>query len=364
MIFRKYIIKEVAITAVAVLMILALIYVSGRYVEYLGDAASGKLGRDMILKMMGLKLVNATVQLIPICMFFAVLLVLGRMKQSQELVTIYASGIGRNFVMKTVSITAFAFAVVVFILAFFTAPWSEQRSSDLEARANAEADINGIAAGRFKELRDGNRIVYVSELSEDRSRMQGVFMQYREEETLGLVKAKEATLKEDENASRHLVLHNGSRYIGKGNNLDFTVTDFETYSIRLDQKKEDPRNKLSAVSTAELMAQGDNFAVAELQWRLSFPLATIMLALLGAAMTLGHGRETRYGNIILALLIFFLYRNLLAIARSLIKSGEIDGVIGLWWVHAIMLVTIVLVFNKDRLPISWKKQKIAPRGAR
>lgn len=363
MIFRKYIIKEVSVTAAAVLMILGLIYVSGRYVEYLGDAAAGKLGKEMILQMMSLKLINATVQLIPICVFFAALLVLGRMKQSRELIIIYASGIGRNFVMKTVGLTAIGFAVLVFILAFFAAPWSERRSSDLEARANAEADINGIASGRFKELRDGNRIVYVSELSEDRSRMNGVFMQYRQEETLGLVKAETATIEEDEHADRHIVLQNGSRYIGEGNGLDYTITDFETYSIRLDQKQDDPRNKLSAVSTAELMAQGDNFAAAELQWRLSFPLATIMLALLGAAMSLGHGRETRHMNIILALLIFFIYRNLLAIARSLVKAGEIDSFIGLWWVHGILLVIIMLVFNKDRLLASWKRQKLAPRRA-
>jgi lipopolysaccharide export system permease protein len=356
-IYRKYIVKEIAVTSLAVLAILTLIYVSGRYVEYLGDAASGRLGKDMIVEMMSLKLISASVKLLPICVFLSVLLVLGRMKQSRELTTIYSSGLGRGFVMKSVGLTALLFAIVVFCVAFINAPWAEKRAADLEARANAEADINGIASGRFKELREGNRMVYVSELSQDRSLMRGIFMQYRQDDTLGLVKAHEATLETDEKDNRYIVLYDGSRYINEGDALDYRITDFETYSIRLDQQSEDPRNVISAVATRDLLARDDPLAVAELQSRLSHPLATIILALLGGAMSLGHGREARYLNLIAALLIFFIYQNMLAVARTMVKAGDLPGEVGLWWVHAALLAIILTLLFKDQTLASYKRRK-------
>jgi lipopolysaccharide export system permease protein len=47
--------------------------------------------------------------------------------------------------------------------------------------------------------------------------------------------------------------------------------------------------------------------------------------------------------LLIAVLVYFTYSNLLGVARTLVKKEEIPGVVGLWWVHLLILGVILLM---------------------
>ena len=66
-----------------------------------------------------------------------------------------------------------------------------------------------------------------------------------------------------------------------------------------------------------------------------------LLAVLLSQLPLG---EKRYALIFISMLIYFIYSNLLGVSKSLLKRDEIPSIIGLWWVHALLITAMLVLY--------------------
>ena len=57
-------------------------------------------------------------------------------------------------------------------------------------------------------------------------------------------------------------------------------------------------------------------------------------------------------NLLVGVIVFMLYNNALLVAKSAIELGQIEPVIGLWGVHFLVLMLLVLLYQ-------FRKEKIA-----
>jgi lipopolysaccharide export system permease protein len=44
------------------------------------------------------------------------------------------------------------------------------------------------------------------------------------------------------------------------------------------------------------------------------------------------------------MLIYFIYSNLLGISKSLLKNDVIPSMMGLWWVHALLIIIMLVLY--------------------
>jgi len=89
-----------------------------------------------------------------------------------------------------------------------------------------------------------------------------------------------------------------------------------------------------------------------LQWRLSIPLAAVLLALLAVPLSYTSPRQGRFGKIAIAILIYIPYANLLVLARKWIASGVLPSWVGLWPVHIAVFALIVFLLVR-RQGLAW-----------
>jgi lipopolysaccharide export system permease protein len=82
--------------------------------------------------------------------------------------------------------------------------------------------------------------------------------------------------------------------------------------------------------------------VAELQWRLSTPLSTLLLALLAVPLSRTTPRQGKYVKVVAAVLIFAFYYNITIVAKNWIEKGVLNAVPGIWWVQ-VSLAGLILV---------------------
>ena len=100
---------------------------------------------------------------------------------------------------------------------------------------------------------------------------------------------------------------------------------------------EDPELEVRAKKTIDLVASDDAEDLAELHWRFGIPLATLVLAILAVPLSRSQPRQGRYGRLAIGLLVFIIYFNLLSAGKAWLEQGLVSAVVGLWWVHGLML---------------------------
>jgi lipopolysaccharide export system permease protein len=102
-------------------------------------------------------------------------------------------------------------------------------------------------------------------------------------------------------------------------------------------------------TTRSLAWSANRKEIAEFQWRLSMPLATIMLALLGVPLGRSSPRQDKYAKVATAIVIFAVYYNLTALAKKWVQKGVIDSFPGIWWVQLLMLGVLLSFYWQPML---------------
>lgn len=327
--------------------LLFLIYSSEKFVDYLADAAAGKISSSLVFELLWLKLVSVLPKLLPVTIFLAVILTYSRLVSDNEMAVLSASGMSKLEQLKIVFLLVAPVCIFVAGISFFVAPWAEVRLQELKTQARQEADITGIAAGQFKEFSKGNRVVYVESLSDDKTSMENVFLQVRQHGKLGVLTSDRATFElDEESGNRYIIFEDGRRYVGVPGGLDYKITEFKTYAILVEANEAALKaaNRLESIPTSILLFSDVPSHKAELQWRVSSIFACMLLSLLAVLLSQLPIGEKRYALIFISMLIYFIYSNLLGVSKSLLKHDEIPSIIGLWWVHVLLIIAMLALY--------------------
>ena len=75
----KMIVQDLLKTLLSVLTVIVVIIVSRKFIRILDDAIAGQVSNEILLTILGLKTIIASVDFLPVALFMAVLMVLGRM---------------------------------------------------------------------------------------------------------------------------------------------------------------------------------------------------------------------------------------------------------------------------------------------
>ena len=186
--------------------------------------------------------------------------------------------------------------------------------------------------GRFSEVGDG--AVYHVQTVDETGEMRGIFARLQRPDGTVLINADRARLQFDPlRGRRDLLLEDGTRYDGAPGRRDYRVFSFERYLLRLPDLKGSTIRKADALPTATLLASDEPRHRAELHWRLALPISVLVLALLAVPVSHSQPRQGRYARLLLALLVYVVYVNLLGAGRTLLGGGELAPWLGLWWAH-------------------------------
>ena len=85
MILSRYLTKEIFKSQIAILFILLLMFFSQQLISVLNSAVSGKVPTDLVLSLLGLGMPALSQFMLPLSLFVALLLTLGRLYTESEI---------------------------------------------------------------------------------------------------------------------------------------------------------------------------------------------------------------------------------------------------------------------------------------
>jgi lipopolysaccharide export system permease protein len=351
----RYMLREFILNLLAVISVLWLIFVATRFARYLAQAAVGNLPGEVIFTLLGYSSLGALSLLLPLAAFLAVMLALGRMSSDNELTIIAACGIPGRRVMRNVGLFSGTIAVIVAMLALWIVPDVLTGRYELEQQAKLTADTSGLVAGSFKESRDGKWTFYSEGLNEAKDGMNNVFIEIHREGRPLIFRAAQGHFEIDsDTGNKYLVLKDGFRYEGKAGDKDFTIAEYGSHSILVEKGEESKvRERHKALSTQKLWQRGSNKDLAELEWRTSSAIMTVVLGLIAISLANAGPRKGRYAGFFPAILVYIIYSNLLGVTRAWVTKGVVVPWFGAIWVHVLMIGILVLVLNRHKLRYRW-----------
>jgi lipopolysaccharide export system permease protein len=355
----RYMLREFLISLTAVIGVLWLIYVATRFARYLAQAAVGNLPAEVIFNLLWLNSFGALSILLPIGTFLAVLLSLSRMSSDNELTVIAACGIDGNRILRNVVVFSGGMAIITGVLALLIVPDVLSGRYEIEQKAKIAANTTGLVAGSFKESQDGDWTFYSQQLSEDKTHMENIFIEIHRDEKPLIFRAERGRFDiESETGDKYLVLEDGYRYEGNAGDLDFRIAEYATHSMLIERGESvQVREKHKSLPTSILWERGEPQDLAEIQWRVSSAVMTIILSVI--AITLAHTgpRQGRYAGFFPAVLVYVIYSNLLGVTRAWVEKGDLAPWIGAIWVHLLMIGIMLILQNRLKLKRFWQQRK-------
>lgn len=346
-ILDRYIFREIATTWLGVTMVLLLILLTNQFARVLGDVAKGNLPKDAAFDVIGLSALQYLTVLVPIGLFLAVMLALGRLYRDSELPAMMACQVGPSGIYRPLTWLMLPLALAVAWLSIEGGPWALTNIDRIGAEARRGADLASIEPGQFTTFGPERAVVYGNSVTSE-GQMQKVFMQRRTDEgSIELVISQLGEMVESDDPDvRFLVLTDGRRYEGVPGTTDFRVIEFAEHGVpyrlpSLDMQEPRPR----AMAFLDLMRSSEPEHIAEFQWRLGIPISTIILSILAVPLSRSQPRAGRYGRLAIGLLVFIIYLNMMSAAKAWIEQSVISPALGIWWVHGAVLAFALLLLG-------------------
>ena len=354
MIFQRSLIREFSLIAIAVVGVLLAIILTRMLILLLGQAAIGDVLPEAVVGLIAFGILTYLPILLGIAVFVAVLLALSRSYRDSEMTVWFTSGLSIASWVTPVIQFALPVALVCALLSLALSPWAQAQSVEYQRLLESRDEVSSVTPGIFRESRSADRVFFVDKLSEGDDVVNNVFVQSTQNNRMGVMVAQRGYIETAPNGDRFVVLLNGRRYEGTPGGLDYRTVDFDRYALRIEPREAKvaiPSTK--AMGTFDLLLERKPEQIAELHWRIALPLAVLIMALFAVPLSFVNPRSGRSWNLILAVLVYVLYNNLLSIFQAWTAQGRISPWVGLWPVHGAMIVILTLLFYKQLFGFRW-----------
>ena len=356
MIIDRYIMREIIKPTVAVCTALVFIYGCYMATRYLADAVSGQLPGVTVIILILLRIAISLEVLLPTTLYLSVVIALGRLYKDSEMTALFACGVSTSRVLRPVFLISVVIAVVVASLSLYIRPWAYNTFFRVKAQAKAYFDLTRMKGGTFYEIERGQRVIFAEAVDHQQVEAGRVFIRTERDDKLQVIYAKQANQSVDQASGKQiLIFSDGHLYEFSRGGENGRVIHFAQSAMPIEPKDNlNLKYRVKAASTESLARSDDFEEIAEFQWRLSTPLATMLLALLGVPLSRSSPRQGKYAKVTSAVLVFAVYYNLNAMAKKWVAQGVLDTIPGIWWVQFLLAGLLLLLLWQPAKVLRWR----------
>ena len=368
MIFKRALRQELNFTTGVVFMVLVTLVLTNLMIRVLGNAASGTANPKDALVLIGLGMINYLPILLTASVFVAILMVLTRWYKDSEMVIWQTTGISLLKILRPILNFTMPIAVAIALLSIFVSPWASEQSATIKQRFQQRDDISMLAPGQFRESSGNNRVFFIESMNPETDVIKNVFVTDFGKERQLVAVAKEGFIQNLPSGEKQLILEIGRRYEGAPGNTDFRITEFDKYTVKLEDKVIDPIINGPRTLPAWVLIQDLNKAhLGEILWRIGLPLMVFVFAIIAIPLSYMDPRRGRYTALIMAILLYFTYSNLLKLMQAWVSTGKLSFSIGWWLLHVVIaLIGLTLIIYRQNRSITlfgrYKKLMLSKRS--
>ncbi len=335
MLFQSTIRRELARSFGATFVVLLTIVLTIVLIRTLGQASRGSVNPQDVVLFMGYAALGRLPTILALSLFVAMVATLSRMYRDSEMVVWFSSGQSLTSFLVPMFRFAWPVLVIIFLTALFVWPWTNQQTKAMQDTYGNRSDIDRIAPGQFQESSSGNRVFFIERQGKsENSASNNIFIATNEKGKSSVTTATAGRI-ETRGDSRYVLLENGQRLETENGNAAQKISLFQEYGTKAGNAVAPTLDggDQRLLSVKELISAASSSALAELAWRIGLAVSAINFVVLAVALTRVKTRGGRNTSLVLIVLAFVAYNNLITVGRSWISSDQVGFAVLLLALH-------------------------------
>jgi lipopolysaccharide export system permease protein len=353
MLFDATLRRDLARSFGGTLVVILTIVLTMMLIRTLGQAAGGRVAPQDVVLLLGYTALGHLPTMLALSLFVAVVISLGRMYRDSEMAIWFASGVSLHRFVRPVLRTSWPVLLVVALLVLFVWPWGNRQSTALRERYEQRSDLSRVAPGVFQSSRDGSKVFFVERDSPEALAARNVFILSNDDTRESVTSAKGGRL-DTIGGERWLILERGQRNETDSADGSKTLSSFENYRVLADDRSVQRAQTRApkAMRTIDLLREPTPRHQGELAWRLGLLFGATNMVLLGIGLAATNPRRASNWNLLLALLAFVVYYNLINLSTAWVAGSKLGLGPALLLLHgSVFAFALALLWWRDHAQV-------------
>ena len=355
-IISRYLQKNIIVFLVSIFFIISFIVFGNQFVSIVQKSVEHGIPFQELMPIIGFNMLRDLPVIFSLSLFLAIIISISQMYKNSEAIVINSFGIGDKGLIYYIQPIVILSFVLVFVLTIYVVPWAKQQKSNAEDETVNASEFSFITEGKFESFKNGEIVFYASESSSinkaGQQNLEEIFIYVSNKVSPVIVLASTGIKYTDSTSqSIYLRLKDGVRYEGLPGEINKNILDFDLYDLEIVsgevQKTLSNFSAIEEKTSIDLLTDGGLPANAELQWRISQSLSILILSFIGVLLGKTSPRTGKGINLLAGIVVFMIYNNGLLVAKNSIERGDLTPFIGLWSIH-IIVILLVLIFYQFR----------------
>ena len=353
-IISKYLLRNLLVFFLAIFFIIGLLVFGNQFVLTVQESVEHGIPIRELIPLISYNMLRDIPIIFTLSLFLSIIVAISQLYKNSEAVVMNSIGIGEKDFINFIQPVIILSFILIFCLTIFVVPWAKQQKNITENQTVNASEFSFITEGRFESFKNGEIVFYAAESSiadaDGEQNMEEIFIYAMGNGAPVIVLASEAKKYTDAiSKSVYLRLKNGMRYEGLPGDKNINILNFDLYDLEIVsgevQKSIVNFSEIEEMTSINLLNQNDLLANAEMQWRFSQPISILILSVFGVFLGKSSPRTGKGINIIIGVIIFMLYNNGLLVAKSSVENGQLNPIIGLWSIHFILFLLLVVFYQ-------------------
>lgn len=349
-ILGRYVLREVIAAWLVVTGVLLVLLLAQQLAAVLERAAVNQFPQGVVLQLIWLGALQNLSILVPVGLLLGVVLSFGRLYHDSEMAAALACGVAP--LRLYLPLAGLAIVVTVFLawLTLVLAPQATERTLTVRNAALQAGQFAPIAPGKFRTFGGQSAVVYAEAVNPDGT-LGNVFVEQNVGPRVEVAVADRARHSVSADGLTHTItLYDGERFEGVPGTPEWRIMRFAEHTVPVQVPAlSDVVKNLDAQPSLALYKSADPVKRAELHWRVALPTMCVVLTLLAVPLSRLNPRQGRYARVWLAVVIYFVYSNLISAGKVWLAHRVIPEWLGLWWTHGVVILLALAVVSGPRL---------------
>jgi lipopolysaccharide export system permease protein len=350
-ILGRYVLREVVAAWLVVTGVLLILLLAQQVTAVLERAAVNQFPQGVVLQLIWLGALQNLSIVVPFGLLLGVVFCFGRLYHDSEMAAALACGIAPSKLYLPIALLAVVVTAFLAWLTLVLAPQATERALTLRNAALRAGQFAPIVPGKFRTFGGQSAVVYAQDVDQD-GMLTNVFVEHNSGPRVEVAVAKRARHTHTSDGMTHTItLYDGERFEGVPGTREWRIMphfDEHIVPVQVPPLRDVVKN-LDARSSMSLYHSADLVDRAELHWRVALPMMCVVLTLLAVPLSRLNPRQGRYARVWLAMVVYFVYSNLISAGKIWLARGTVPEAVGLWWTHAAVALLALLVFFGPRV---------------